>query len=75
MEKDQRWVWLQTLYLRTQMKRAYCQAEKDFEMEISREVKHNPKAFYKYAQSKLKTRARIADLKAFIQHQKKRQTS
>jgi len=39
-------------------------AEKELEKKISREAKDNPKAFDKYAQSKLKTRARIVDLKA-----------
>ena len=49
---------------RNQAKCACRQAEQEFEKKISRRPKYNTKAFYKYAQSKLKTRARIADLKA-----------
>ena len=32
-------------------------------MKIAKESKYNPKAFYKYAQSKLKTRRKIGNLK------------
>ncbi len=47
---------------RNQAKWACRQAERDFERRIAREAKTNPKAFYKYAQSKMKTRARITNL-------------
>jgi hypothetical protein len=35
-----------------------------FENKIAREVKTNPKAFWKYASSRLKTRTRIDDLES-----------
>jgi len=39
-----------------------CKAQKEFEKKLAKESKKNPKAFYKYAQSKLKTRTGIAHL-------------
>ena len=38
------------------------QEERDFEKRIASEAKTNPKAFYKYAQSKMSTRVRITNL-------------
>lgn len=35
---------------------------KDFEKKLASEIKHNPKAFWKYANSKLRTRSKISDL-------------
>ena len=35
---------------------------RDFERQIANEVKADPKAFYKYARSKMKTRSMVADL-------------
>ena len=49
---------------RTQAKWSCHQAEKELEKKIHREAKHNLNASYRYAQSNLKTLARIADLKA-----------
>ena len=37
-------------------------AVRDYEKKLAYEAKQNPKAFYKYASSKLKTRAKIPDL-------------
>ena len=37
---------------------------KDFEHEISKNIKTNPKAFWRYVQSKVKSRSSIPDLKA-----------
>ena len=37
-------------------------AVRDFERQIARETKANPKAFYKYARSKMKTCSAVADL-------------
>jgi len=36
--------------------------QSDFEREISKKAKKDPKAFYKYFDSKLKTRSGISDL-------------
>ena len=47
---------------RNQAKWACRQAERDFEKRIASEAKTNPKAFYKYAQSKMRTRVRITNL-------------
>ncbi len=47
---------------RNQAKWAVRQAKKAYEKSITKEVKKNPKVFYKYAKSKLKTRSGIADL-------------
>ena len=47
---------------RNQAKWEWRKAEKDFEKKIAREAKTNPKAFYRYAQSTLKTRSRLSDL-------------
>lgn len=38
-------------------------AIRDYEREIAKRAKQNPKAFYKYANSKMKTRTKITDLK------------
>ncbi len=37
-------------------------AVREFERNIAKEAKHNPKAFYSYARSKLKTKDNVADL-------------
>ena len=47
---------------RNQARWACRSAKKSFEKKIANESKSNPKAFYKYANSKLKVRAGIADL-------------
>ena len=47
---------------RNQARWATRRAKKEFEKKIAKEAKSNPKAFYKYANSKLKVRAGIADL-------------
>ncbi len=47
---------------RNQAKWAVRQAKKAYETSITKEAKKNPKVFYKYAKSKLKTRSGIADL-------------
>jgi len=47
---------------RNQAKWECRKAEKDFERKMSMESKANPKAFYRYAQSKLKTRSQISNL-------------
>ena len=54
----------QVLYARArnQARWATRNAKKEFEKKIAKEAKSNPKAFYKYANSKLKVRAGIADL-------------
>ena len=38
-------------------------AVRDYEREIARQAKRNPKAFYRYVNGKLKTRAKIANLR------------
>ena len=48
---------------RNQAKQACRIAVKEHEKNIARNAKTNPKAFYAYARSKLKTREGIADLK------------
>jgi hypothetical protein len=48
---------------RNQVKWEIKKAMKEFEKKIAQEAKSNPKAFYKYAQSKLKTRVTVSDLK------------
>ena len=48
---------------RNQAKWATRKAVQDFEKNIAREAKSNPKAFFKYAKSKLKSRPGIPDLK------------
>ena len=47
---------------RNQAKWECRRAEKEFEQIIASEAKINPKAFYKYARSKMKTRVRISNL-------------
>ena len=47
---------------RNQVKCECRRAERDFEIKLALESKQNPKAFYRYAQSKLKTRSAIAQL-------------
>jgi len=47
---------------RNQVKWACRKAERDYEKKLAREVKTNPKAFFKYAKSKLMTRTGIHDL-------------
>ena len=47
---------------RNKAKRETQRAIKEFEKSLAKEVKANPKAFYRYAQSKLKTRPGIPDL-------------
>ena len=34
----------------------------DFEKQLAKKVKNNPKAFYAYERNKMKTKSRIADL-------------
>ena len=48
---------------RNQAKWEMKKAMKEFERKIAQEAKANPKAFFKYAQSKLKTRVSVSDLK------------
>ena len=48
---------------RNQTKWEIRKAKRDFEMGIARQAKNNPKAFYNYSKSKLKTRAGVSDLK------------
>jgi len=48
--------------MRNQTKWECRKAQKEFEKKLAKESKKNPKAFYKYAQSKLKTRTGIAHL-------------
>jgi hypothetical protein len=47
---------------RNQVKRSCRRAIREFEKKIAAEAKNNPKAFYAYARSKLKTKEGIADL-------------
>ncbi len=47
---------------RNQAKGACRSAVKDFEKKIAREARDNPKAFFSYAKSKLKTRSSVPDL-------------
>ena len=47
---------------RNQVKWECRRAERDFEQKLALESKQNPKAFYRYAQSKLKTRSAISQL-------------
>ena len=47
---------------RNQARWACRNAVRDFERTLARESKSNPKAFFKYAKSKLKTKASIPDL-------------
>lgn len=49
--------------LRNQAKWECDKAKKDFEKKLAKEVKDNPKAFYKYASTKMKTRVTVCDLK------------
>jgi len=48
--------------VRNQAKWERRKAQKEFEKKLAKESKKNPKAFYKYAHSKLKTRTGIAHL-------------
>ena len=48
--------------MRNQAKCACRKAQKEFEKNLAKESKKHPIAFYKYAQSKLKTRTGIAHL-------------
>ena len=49
---------------RNSMKWELKRAARDYERKLSREVKRNPKAFYKYVNSKTKTRTGIPPLDA-----------
>ena len=49
--------------LRNQAKWETRKAKREFEKKVAKQTKHNPKAFFKYANSKLKTRSGIADLR------------
>ena len=53
-----------TLYARArnQARWASRKSKRNFEQNLAKEVKTNPRAFYKYANSKLKTRTSVADL-------------
>jgi endonuclease/exonuclease/phosphatase family metal-dependent hydrolase len=48
---------------RNQARKATRQATREFEQKLVQEIKTNPKAFYKYVQSKTKSRSGIGDLK------------
>ena len=48
---------------RNQARGATRQAVRDFEKLVAKNVKENPKAFWKYAKSKTQTRTGIADLR------------
>ena len=56
---------------RNQAKQACKNAVKSFEKEMSRNIKNNPKAFYAYAKSKMKTKEYIPDLHVSDQEQAK----
>jgi hypothetical protein len=47
---------------RNQVKTSCKQAIRDFEYKVALEAKGNPKAFYSYMRSKMKTKDRVADL-------------
>lgn len=47
---------------RNQVKWVCRKAEWDYEKKLAKEVKRNPKAFFKYAKTKLRTRTGIQDL-------------
>jgi len=47
---------------RNAAKRDIRRAVRDYEKSIAKEVKKNPKKFFKYANSKMKTRSGVADL-------------
>ena len=47
---------------RNQAKKATRQAVKTLEQSIAKDIKSNPKHFWSYARSKIKTRPRVADL-------------
>ena len=49
--------------LRNQAKWITRKAKRDYEKHVAKQAKSNPKAFFKYANSKLKTRGGIADLR------------
>ncbi len=49
--------------LRNQTKWEIRKAKRDFEKEIASKAKSNPKAFYNYSKSKLKTRSGVGDIK------------
>ena len=51
-------------YRRTsnRIKTEVMKAVRDFERQIANKAKSNPKAFYKYVRSKVKTRSAVADL-------------
>ena len=48
---------------RNQAKRDCRRALKDFEKQVARSAKSNPKAFFAYANSKLRTKETVADLR------------
>ena len=48
---------------RNRLRRLTRELRKNFEHRVSREVKHNPKAFWRYANSRLKTKTGIENLK------------
>ena len=50
------------LEIKSQVKLACRKAERDYEKKLAKEVKCNPKAFFKYAKTKLKTRTGTQDL-------------
>ncbi len=56
-------LYLEYARARNQAKWACRKAVQDFERNISKEAKYNVKAFYNYANSKLKTRSGVSDLK------------
>jgi len=54
--------YLEYVKSRNEAKSEIRRAVRGFEREISKKAKKDPKAFYKYANSKLKTRSGILDL-------------
>ena len=53
-----------TLYARARNQSRWTsrKSKRNFEQNLAKEVKTNPRAFYKYANSKVKTRTSVADL-------------
>ena len=55
--------YLANVKARNQAKTEFRKAVRDYEREVAKQAKRNPKAFYKFVNSKLKTRTTTADLK------------
>ena len=45
------------------MREVTRQRSREFERDLVKNIKKNPKAFWKYANSKLKTRSKLGELK------------